>query len=200
MNPDLRSTQTEKPQNASERHGKAFLIASCLVIWGILLLLFKLYGYEETWKLWRVPVESPQFSDFRLIPGSAESFRMGFEPTQRNPGDPHKRIFNYPAFWRLFFYTGITEADTVWVVRLMLVLFFVGVFLFPQRFTVLDSVIMLLVVFSPASMLLYERGNVDLIVFFLCAVIVGLVEISTVLAAALFIFAVVVSNLSTCSI
>ena len=162
------------------------------MIWGILLFLFKTYGYEETWKLWRVPVQQPPFSDFRLIPGSAESFRRGLEPTQRNPGDPHKRIFNYPAFWRLFFYTGITEADTIWIVTLMLILFFVGIFIFPQGLTIIDSLLILLVIFSPASMLLYERGNVDLIVFFLCALVVWSLEFSAIVAASVLMFAIIV--------
>jgi hypothetical protein len=178
--------------DANEKSGRLFLVAASLVIWVVILLLFKLYGYDETWKLWHVPVEYPQFSDFRLIPGSAESFRMGFEPTQRNPGDPHKRIFNYPAFWRLFFYTGITQEDSVWAVAVMLGLFFLGIFLFPQNITVLESIALLLIIFSPASMLLYERGNVDLIVFFLCALIVCAIEISTFAAVTLLIFAIVV--------
>ena len=188
----LRSIRPEKSQNANERYGKHFLIVSCLVMWGLLLVLFRVHGYEATWRLWRVPVLRPQFSDFRLIPGSAESFRMGYEPTQRNPGDPYNRIFNYPAFWRLFFYTGITEADTVWAVSLMLVLFFVGIFVFPQEITMTDSLVLLLIIFSPASMLLYERGNVDLIVFFLCALVVCLVEYSAIVAAVMLMFAIVV--------
>ena len=178
--------------DANKKYGGPFLVASSLVLWVVILFLFKAYGYDETWRLWRVPVEHPQFSDFRLIPGSAESFRMGFEPTQKNPGDPHKRIFNYPAFWRLFFYTGIRESDTVWAVSLMLILFFVGVFIFPQEITIIDSLVLLLVIFSPASMLLYERGNVDLIVFFLCALVVWLVEFSTFAAALLLILAIIV--------
>jgi len=179
-------------RNVNEKYGKAFLAASCLVVGLVILLLFKVYGYDETWKLWRVPVEHPQFADFRLIPGSAESYREGFEPTQKNPGDPHNRIFNYPAFWRLFFYTNITQDDTVWIVTVMLVLFFVGVFLFPQNITILDSIGMLFVIFSPAAMLLYERGNVDLIVFFLCALIVLSIDYSPFIATALLIFAMVV--------
>jgi len=178
--------------DANRKYGKIFLIASNLVIWGMLLFLFRVYGYEATWKLWRVPVQPPQFSDFRLIPGSAESFRRGFEPTQRNPGDPHKRIFNYPAFWRLFFYTGITEADTLWVVTLMLILFFVAIFIFPQDITIIDSLLMLLIIFSPASMLLYERGNVDLIVFFLCALVVWSLEFSAIAAVIVLMFAIIV--------
>jgi len=178
--------------NANEKYGKVFFIASSLVIGLVILSLFKIYGYDETWKLWRVLVLHPQFSDFQLIPGSAESFREGIEPTQRNPGDPEKRIFNYPAFWRLFFYTGITLNDTVWIVLVMLVLFFASVFLFPQNITILDSIAMLLIIFSPAAMLLYERGNVDLIVFFLCAMIVLSVDYSPYITAALLILATIV--------
>jgi hypothetical protein len=178
--------------NANEKYGQFFLIASSLVIGLVILLLFKVYGYDETWELWRVPVQHPQFADFRLIPGSAESYREGFEPTQKNPGDPHNRIFNYPAFWRLFFHTNITQADTVWIVTVMLGLFFAGVFLFPQNLTILDSIGMLLVIFSPAAMLLYERGNVDLIVFFLCALIVLSIDYSPWSTSALLIFAMVV--------
>ena len=137
-----------------------------------MLISFKYYGYEETWQLWKVPTIMPPFLDFRLIPGSAESFRRGFEPTVKNPGDPAGRIFNYPAFWRIFFYSDITQDDTIWISILMIVLFFIGVFLFPEKLKIPGAIAMLLVVFSPAAMLLYERGNADLIVFFICVLIV----------------------------
>jgi hypothetical protein len=174
------------------KSGKVFLVGGSLLIWLFILLLFKNYGYTQTWELWKVPTESPPFSDFRLIPGSAETFRMGIEPSVRNPGDPHKRKFNYPTFWRLFFYTGITQADTIWISILMIMLFFAGVFLFPQKPRISDSMWMLLIVFSPASMLLYERGNVDLIVFFLCVAIVLATGYSGYAAAALLIIGAVV--------
>lgn len=176
----------------NDKYGKAFLIGGSLLIWLSILLLFKGYGYTQTWELWKIPTESPLFSDFRLIPGSAETFRMGIEPSVRNPGDPHKRKFNYPTFWRLFFYTGITQADTIWISILMIVLFFAGVFLFPQRLRVSDAIWMLFIVFSPASMLLYERGNVDLIVFFLCVGIVLATDYSGYAAAALLMVGTVV--------
>ena len=141
-------------------------------MWLFMLISFKYYGYEETWQLWKVPTIMPPFLDFRLIPGSAESFRRGFEPTVKNPGDPAGRIFNYPAFWRIFFYSDITQDDTIWISILMIVLFFIGVFLFPEKLKIPGAIAMLLVVFSPAAMLLYERGNADLIVFFICVLIV----------------------------
>lgn len=168
-----------------EQYGKAVLVGSTLLIWSIILVLFKVYGYQSTWELWKVPTEMPPFLDFRLIPGSAESFAHGFEPTIENPYDPRERIFNYPTFWRLFFYTPITEDDTIWISVSMLVLFFLSVFLFPQKISIPAAIAMLFVLFSPAPMLLYERGNVDLIVFVICVMILFAGGYSAGLAAVL---------------
>ena len=175
-----------------ENKGKSLLIAGIVLMWAILGILFVSYGYNRTWKLWNVPVEKKVFTDFQLIPGSAESFRSGYEPSVENPKDPNGRIFNYPAFWRLFFYTNISMDDTIWIVVLMLVLYFVGIMLFPQKPTISGALLMLLVVFSPASMLLYERGNADLFVFFLCAMIVLATDYSVNLTAGLIVFGAIV--------
>ena len=175
-----------------KNRGKLVLVTSSIFIWLLLLIAFKYYGYEKTWQLWKVETEQPAFLDFRLIPGSAESFRHGFEPTIKNPYDPAKRIFNYPAFWRLFFYTGITEDDTVWISITMIVLFFVGVLLLPDSPKISDAIAILFVIFCPASMLLYERGNVDLIVFVICVLIILAEGYSAYLAAGLLVFGAVV--------
>ncbi len=169
------------------RTGKVVLITATVLMWLFILISFKYYGYKETWQLWKVPTMLPAFLDFRLIPGSAESFRRGFEPTVTNPEDPTGRIFNYPAFWRIFFYTGITQDDTIWISVLMIVLFFIGVFLFPDKLKVPAAIAMLFVVFSPASMLLYERGNADLIVFFICVLVVLASDYSANLTALLLV-------------
>lgn len=175
-----------------ENKGKSLLIAGIVLMWVVLGVLFQQYGYYETWKLWNVPVHPPVFRDFQLIPGSAESFRRGFEPTVENPYDPGQRIFNYPAFWRLFFYTDITVDDTVWIVLLWLILYFVSVMLLPQKLTIPGALLMLLLLFSPASMLLYERGNADLLVFFICAVIVLASGYSANWTAVLIVFGAIV--------
>jgi len=175
-----------------ENKGKSLLIAGIVLMWVVIGILFVTYGYNKTWQLWNVPVEKYIFADLRLIPGSAESFRRGFEPSIENPKDPNGRIFNYPAFWRLFFYTNISMDDTVWIVVVMLILYFIGVGLFPQKITVWGAILTLLVVFSPASMLLYERGNADLFVFFICAMIVLATDYSATLTAGLIVFGAVV--------
>jgi len=175
-----------------ENKGKSLLIAGILFTWAFLLISFKVNGYEETWQIWGVPTEMPPFKDFRLIPGSAESFRYGFEPSVENPYDPNGRIFNYPFFWRLFFYTGITQDDTIWIAITMIVLFFIGVMLFPEKLSIPGAIWTLLIVFSPASMLLYERGNADLVVFFISALIVLATEYSANLTAILIVIGSVV--------
>jgi len=158
-------------------------------MWLVLGILFNEYGYAETWELWNVSTQKPVFRDFQLIPSSAESFRNGFEPTVENPYDPGDRIFNYPAFWRLLFYTKISSDDTVWIVVILLVLYFASVILFPQKVTIPGALLMLLIVFSPASMLLYERGNADLFVFF---IIILATEYSANLTAGLIVFGAIV--------
>src|SRR5512139_1752969 len=156
----------------SKNYGKLFLIGVSFLTWVLILLLFKTTGVNLTWRFWNVPTSNVSFLDFRLIPGSAESFKKGYEPSVENPFDPGQRIFNYPAFWRLFFYTQIEEDDTVWISIIMIILFFISVFIFPEKLSIAGAAAMLLVLFSPASMLLYERANVDLIVFVICVLIV----------------------------
>jgi hypothetical protein len=181
-----------QPTFDKENYGKLILMGTTALMWLLLLVLFKTYGYEKTWHLWNVPTWKISFMDFRLIPGSAESFRHGFEPTIKNPYDPTQRIFNYPAFWRLFFYSGITEADTVWISVSMIILFFISVLLLPEKLSIAGAIGMLLVIFSPAAMLLYERGNVDLIVFFICVMIILAEGRSAYLAASLIAFGSIV--------
>ena len=175
-----------------DNYGKLILIGASILMWLLMIVLFKSYGYNSTWRLWKLDPQKMPFMDFRLIPGSAESFAKGFEPSVENPYDPNGRIFNYPAFWRLFFYTGVSQEDTILVSVSMLVLFFIGVFIFPERLSIPGAIAMLLVLFSPASMLLYERGNVDLIVFVLCVLIVLAESHSAYLATLLIMFATIV--------
>lgn len=174
-----------EPKPLKENYGKALLIGASVLMWLLIIILFNTYGHEKTWQLWNVPTQRLPYMDFRLIPGSAESFANGFEPSVENPYDPNGRIFNYPAFWRLFFYARVTQEDTTWISVSMIVLFFIGAFLFPQRLSISGAVGMLLVLFSPAAMLLYERGNVDMIIFFICTMIVLAAGVSIFLAASL---------------
>jgi len=180
------------PKFLQENKGKSLLIAGIVLMWLLIFTFFQDVGYTETWKIWKVPAREPAFWDFRVIPGGAESFRNGYEPSVNNPFDPGQRIFNYPAFWRLFFYTNITQKDTDWIAPLMIVLFFTAVILFPQDLSISGALGMLIVLFSPAAMLLYERGNIDLIVFFICVMAILALDVSTYFSVGILLFGAVV--------
>jgi len=144
------------------------LIGATLLMWSLIIVLFFQIGYARTWQLWGVPTFTPPFLDFRLLPGTAETLARGLDPTVQNPGDPLGRLFNYPKTWYVFFYTGLRQDDTVGIVVAGLVLFFICVFAFPGKMRIGDVPLLLGLAFSPAAMLLYERGNVDIFVFILC--------------------------------
>jgi len=158
--------------------GRWLLIGLSLLIWVGIISLFITIGYEETWKIWNIPTQMPPFMDFRLIPGTAATIRMGLDPTISNPGDPLGRLFNYPKVWYLLFYTGVSQNDTIWVVIPLIILFFISVFAFPGEVKVFDVLLILSIIFSPAAMFLYERGNVDLIFFTLCALALMIMDFS----------------------
>lgn len=133
----------------------------------VLGLSFYFYGYENTWRLWNIPLLQPPFLDFLLIPGSAESIRAGYNPAVQNPFDPQGRIFNYPQIWYLILRSPI---DSTWTVPLslsLIILFFISAAIFPGKLDRFAVWMLLLILFSSALMLGVERANVDLI-FFSC--------------------------------
>jgi hypothetical protein len=137
---------------------------------------FRFYGYEKTWQIWSIPTLMPPFTDLRLLPGSAESFRAGFDPIYNNPGDPVGRHFNYPYAWYLIFYSGIQQDDTIWIGAFLALGYFFCVWAFSRQISLFSAVLISVVLFSPASMLAVERGNVDLFIFILCTLTLLLLE------------------------
>jgi hypothetical protein len=136
------------------------------------------YGYENTWRLWNIPVYESPFLDIQLITGTAESLEKGFDPTIYNPYDPGKRIFNYPKVWYLFLNLGLGRRAAVPFAIASLVLFFVTLAVFPKpkdKFTIL---LLTAVSFSAALMLSYERANVDLVFFASTVIALLLLEVT----------------------
>jgi hypothetical protein len=160
----------------NDYEGRLTLIVASILIWAFIIWSFFNRGYINTWELWHIPAELPPFLDFRLIPSGAETFRSGIDPAVSNPNDPWNHLFNYPKIWYIFFYTGITQDDTIWLCILIITLFFLTVFYFAEKIYVTDVFLILAVAFSPAAMLLYERGNIDLVFFILCGLAVVLLE------------------------
>jgi hypothetical protein len=161
---------------------KLALVAATVLLWLLIGGLFHFHGYDSTWRLWGIPTLSPYFMDLREMPAMVQALHLGLDPAVENPMDPMHRAFNYPAIWYLLAYTNLSQKDTLWLGMALLLLFFAGVFVFPGRLRAPDVLLMVLVIFSPAVMLLYERANIDLLIFFLCGFAVAANEVSTAAA------------------
>ena len=162
------------------------LLVIILLMLTLIGLSFRFVGYEATWHLWNIPTLMPPFTDLRLLPGSAESYHAGFNPIHDNPGDPLGRQFNYPFAWYFVFYTGIRQDDTIWIGALLATGYLFCSWLFSRRIGLLAACLMSIILFSPASMLAMERGNVDLFIFILCTLTLLFLE-SRIWLATLFL-------------
>lgn len=140
---------------------------------GLVILVFgsllALYGYDATWKLWNIPTMSPHFADLRTITGGAESYAQGFNPMMVNPGDPWQRPLNYPRVWQSLYSMGIDQSHTTYLGITLVLLFFVGICLILPNASYAMIFLVMAAVLSPATLLGVERGNIDLLMFFLAA-------------------------------
>lgn len=162
------------------------LLAGLAVLTG-LLFLFK---GADAWQFWNIPTLEPPFADARILTASSESYALGYDPEINNPRDPLDRPFNLPSIWKLIFLTGINQSFTAALAGFFIACFFLALILFPARLSLPAAVLSALAAFSPPVMLAIERGNVDLFVFFICALALVTMERKWVLSSALMGFAV----------
>jgi hypothetical protein len=170
-------------------NGRIALLSIILFMVALIGISVSYYGYETTWHLWNIPALMPPFMDLRMLSGGAESFRAGFDPIHSNPGDPLGRPFNLPFAWNFVFYTGIEHSDTIWIGALLAAGYLLCAWVFSHPPDILTAGLIGILLFSPASMLAVERGNVDLFVFILCTITLLLQEKHTRLASALLLVA-----------
>ena len=157
----------------------------------ILGLLFATYGYVNTWRLWNIPVAMPPFMDVRVITAGAEAHRQGIDPMLSNPTDSSQRRLNYPRIWQGLYRLVVGPGQDIPIGVVSMLLFGTGLVVFVPRISTAGVGLMLAAVFSPAVMLGVERGNTDLLMFFLLALAVAAARRGTILAVALVLFAFV---------
>lgn len=141
----------------------------------LFLLMMCTVGRETTLGHWGIRTISPSFPDTRGITAGLESFAEGKDPLVENPQDPWKRPLNYPRVWLQLSHFGINQSHTDFLGHALTAFFLLGVLVFPPKDLCATNVgLMLVATFSPAVLLGVERGNIDLLMFFLLAVgIVG---------------------------
>lgn len=142
-----------------------FLIVGLLIAVG---LLFHFQG-AAAWRLWNIPTMSIRFADAGNILFGVESARAGYDPLYQNPFDPFGRVIVYPRIWLLLGLLRLSSAQTDIFVVVETLLCLLGLFVFTDRLDRRAAVGIAAFLISPGVMLCFERGNPDLVAFFLLA-------------------------------
>lgn len=159
------------------------ILFACGMAVMVMALLFRIYGYEPTWHLWSIDTMSPHFADLYGLLAGAQSRAQGFDPMTYNPGDPWQRKVNYPRAWQILYSFGFNEKHTTFLGVIFIALFLTGVcFLLPCA-SVSSVTTVMAALLSPAALLGLERGNVDILMFFLVCLAIVTVPRSPVFAA-----------------
>jgi hypothetical protein len=162
-----------------------------VMILGILVIgsLFLTYGYEKTYGLWNVPTMRPHFADLRVITSASETYAQGIDPLIMNPSDQLQRPLNYPRIWQSLFKIGVDVNHTTGIGVSLILLFFIGNYLFLQKSGAIAVVFVMLALFSPAVLLGIERANIDLLMFFILSTAIVLANKSYGYSLCLVLFA-----------
>lgn len=170
-----------------------------LFVLSIVILAASLFSFVflETHFLirkWNIPLSVGGFIDARQIGVAAESYAKGYDPMKENLFDSEGyKGLNYPRIWHVLFHTGIDRTHTNLLGTIFAILFFIGVglFWFYRKYDSLTYLVLSLVVLSPPVMLGIERGNVEVVIFFVLAVALFLYYYSNILGMLFFLFAAI---------
>ncbi len=141
---------------------------------------------------WHFPLDPPGFRDAQQIGVAAESYARGFDPLKENLYNREGyQGLNYPRIWHVLFITGINQSHTNLIGSVFAVLFFfgIGIFWFSRKFDNLTYFILPIAILSPAVMLGIERGNIEVVVFFVLSAALFVNYYSSISAIFLFLFA-----------
>jgi hypothetical protein len=157
--------------------GKSILVWIVGIVSTILLITGYLIGYEHLWAIWKIPPMSMSFSDLRNLTGGSESLALGYDPLYYNPQDPWQRPLNQPRLVQhILRFTQINQNHTVIIGILFGILFLTGIFIAFRKLDKPSAIIISFLIFSPVAVLGVERGNHDLLMFFLVALALFLAD------------------------
>jgi len=112
-----------------------------------------------------VPAYESPFLDLRNLPAAIEILHAGGDPRVSNPADPLQRRYNYPRLWLDCGYLGLNQ-HTVEIFGVGMGLLTLGCILLTLgRIDCVDGLMAGCFVISPAVVLGFERGNIDLSIF-----------------------------------
>lgn len=154
-----------------------FLLAMTTIL-TIIVLVF-IYTTGDTGvlnEIWNVSLIKPQFIDIRSITAYNETINLGENPYINNIADPYNTKMSYPPFWAYFAqFTGLSHTNAMLFGFFNIALLYIGFLLWSFKINnkIGISILLFICFFSPSTVLLMERGNIDMIIFFLlsCAIL-----------------------------
>jgi hypothetical protein len=152
------------PRDARPWLALAFLLA----IAGTLICMSQI-GAFHTWLKWSMGPMPETFADLRVITAGAESWREGHDPLYHNPNDPWQRQMNYPRVWQVLGPLGIDQRATNLLGVALLLTFLSSLFVWSGPLSFGAATMLFLGTLAPATVMAIERGNIDLLMFVLCA-------------------------------
>ncbi len=115
-----------------------------------------------------IPAKSPLFIDTHVITTGMDCLRLGYNVLVKNPCDILNRPLNYPKIWHSLNYFGVTESSTLYIGFILCFLYFFSIFSFFKKYNFDNfSYYIGFLIISPSLFLCLERGNIDLLNFFL---------------------------------
>lgn len=157
--------------------GKKFLVWTVGIVLTVLLCTGYFVRYEHLGGIWKIPPMSMSFSDLRNLTGGSESIALGYDPLYYNPQDPWYRPLNQPRIVQYILgFLKINQGHTVFLGILFGILFLTGIFIVFRKLDKPSAIIVSFLIFSPVAALGVERGNHDLLIFFLVALALSLAD------------------------
>ena len=136
------------------------LIALILIIVIFISFNFGLYKIVDKFLLFKSPFGL--FTDLKLLLKGIEVYRLGEDPFLINYDPP----YNYPSTWSIFkYFKWINQENTLYIGLGLISITYILLLFFIERITnVIEFLYYLFFLISPVSILIFERGNSDLII------------------------------------
>ena len=153
-----------------------------MVYFGTIYFSHFFMPYDLFWRKLGVPTLLPSFIDMREVLGGFDCTRLGYDVLFHDPcgiagggdqfgkGDPNLNM-PYPRAWWMFTFLGLSQTHTVFVGVSLALAFYAVLFLFLGKISQLEGLAYGIILCSPPIMLLVERGNVDMVLFVLVAIV-----------------------------
>lgn len=114
-----------------------------------------------------VEAGSVPFVDLHAILAAAECQRQGLDVYLSNPCDVSGRLHVYSPLWLTAVPPMLGAATTPWVGGVLVIIFILVLPLLMRPHSVRDIAIFAIALFSPMTLYLLERANIDLVIFLL---------------------------------